>query len=253
MLPIRQAHHVTIDFEELDYQQTPLGELILRRRGEPLLKGREVFEVKLGEAFLMSSLFTDGEVALADLALARLTFTKLDVVVGGLGLGYTAAAALKHDALASLLVVEALAEVIDWHRRGLVPLGETLMSDPRCRLVNGDFFALATLSATGFDEQCPGRRFHAVLLDIDHSPRHRLGERSGTFYQARALRKLATHLHPGGVFGLWSNDPPDKDFLVSLEAVFERSCAHVVEFDNPYQGRASACTVYLAHAATTGS
>ena len=242
---------MTIDFEELDYQQTPLGELILRRRAELLLNGQEVFEIKLGETFLMSSLFTHGEVALADLALARLNCTGLDVVVGGLGLGYTAAAALNHEALASLLVVEVLSEVIDWHKRGLVPLGETLMSDPRCRMVNGDFFALATLDAAGFDEHCPGRRFHAVLLDIDHSPRHWLDERSSAFYQPPALRKLATHLHPGGVFGVWSNDLPDEDFLTSLETVFERSWAEVVTFHNPYQDREAACTVYLAQAAAT--
>ena len=58
------------DFEELDYQETPLGELVLRRRSEPRLAGRQVFEVKLGDAFLMSSLFTAGEEALATHALA---------------------------------------------------------------------------------------------------------------------------------------------------------------------------------------
>src|SRR4051794_13508404 len=57
------------DFEELDYRETPLGELSLRRRRILSLGGREIFEVKLGEAFLMSSLFHEVEVALADLAL----------------------------------------------------------------------------------------------------------------------------------------------------------------------------------------
>ena len=82
-------------FEELDYQATPIGALSLRRRREPRL-GVDVFEIKLGEEFLMSSLFTESEIALARLGLAGLAGRDLDVVVGGLGLGYTANAVLEH-------------------------------------------------------------------------------------------------------------------------------------------------------------
>src|SRR6202034_4392351 len=108
---------------------TPLGELTLRRRRIRALDGLEVYEVKLGDAFLMSSLFHEVEVALADLGLAAANAPELDVVVGGLGLGYTAIAALNHPAVRSLLVVEALEAVIDWHQRGLVPLGPQLTAD----------------------------------------------------------------------------------------------------------------------------
>src|SRR5687767_6131565 len=134
---------MSIDFAELDFRATPLGDLSLRRRRVLALDGLEVFEVKLGDAFLMSSLFHEVEVALADLGLAALDSSNLDVVVGGLGLGYTARAALKHPTVRSLLVVDALDAVIEWHQRGLVPLGPELTGDPRCRFVHGDFFALA--------------------------------------------------------------------------------------------------------------
>jgi len=129
-----------LNFEELDYRQTALGELILRRRlslalgGREIfevklndeylmsslilrrrlslaLGGREIFEVKLNDEYLMSSLFHEAEVALADLGLAGLTGDGWDIVVGGLGLGYTAAAALKYDQVARMIVVEALAPV----------------------------------------------------------------------------------------------------------------------------------------------
>ena len=76
-------------FEELDYRPTPIGALSLRRRRE-LTLDTDVYEIKLGEEFLMSSLFTASEVALARLGLADLGHAGLDVVVGGLGLGYTA-------------------------------------------------------------------------------------------------------------------------------------------------------------------
>jgi spermidine synthase len=234
------------DFAELDYRRTPLGELILRRRRLLALGGLEVFEVKLGGAFLMSSLFHEVEVALADLGLAALDAPELDVVVGGLGLGYTAVAALAHPAVRSLLVVEALDAVIDWHRRGLVPLGPQLTADPRCRLLLGDFFALA---ASGLDPENPGRLFHAVLLDIDHSPRNLLHPRHGAFYEVEGLRRLAAQLHPGGVFALWSDDPPDQDFMAALNTLFPATKAHVVRFPNPLLDHDSASTVYVARKA----
>ncbi|MBS1269399.1 MAG: Polyamine aminopropyltransferase [Gammaproteobacteria bacterium] len=234
----------TLDFEELDYGATPLGELILRRRRDPRLPARDVYEVKLGDEFLMSSAFTEGEVALADRGLAELKGRELDVVVGGLGLGYTANAVLRHASVRSVIVIEALARVIDWHRRALVPLGEALTRDPRCRLVQGDFFTRVG-SESGFDEQSPGRRFDAVLVDIDHSPRRWLNAGHRSFYEPAGLRHVAGHLHPGGVFALWSNDLPDGTFEQALDAVFAARDSHVVTFDNPYTGGKSACTVYV--------
>jgi len=234
---------MSVNFEELDYQQTELGELVLRRRRLVSLKGADVFEIKLGDSFLMSSLFTEVEVALARLALSELHADRLEVVVGGLGLGYTARAALEHPAVKSVVVIEALAAVIDWHRRGLVPLGKQLTADPRCRVVKGDFFKLAT---TFFDPENPGKRFHAILLDIDHSPRSLLHQRHRTFYEAEGLRQVAGQLRPGGVFAMWSDDPPDEEFLEALADAFVDARAHIVSFHNPLMDCQSASTVYVA-------
>jgi spermidine synthase len=223
---------------------TPLGAISLRRRRDPLV-GTDVYEVKLDDDFLMSSLFTVGEVEMARLALARLPGHEPDVAVGGLGLGYTAHAVLEHASVRSLIVVEALAEVIDWHRQALIPLGESLTSDPRCRMVHGDFFALLDGRA-GLDPHQPGRRFHAILVDIDHSPRHMLHHRHAGFYAADGARRLASLLHPGGVFALWSNDPPDADYTAVLADVFDTTAAELVTFHNPLQAREAANTIYLA-------
>ena len=237
---------MSTDFSELDYRKTPLGDLVLRRRKVRELDGLEVFEVKLGEAFLMSSLFHEVEVALADLGISRLEGGDFDVVVGGLGLGYTARAALKHASVRSLVVVDFLLPVIEWHKQGLVPLGNEITADPRCRLVHGDFFALAAEPESGFDLVNPGRRFHAVLLDIDHSPKNLLHERHAGFYSEEGLRRLASHIYPGGVFALWSDDAPDAEFLTVLKKAFTGCEAHVVRFHNPLLERESASTVYLA-------
>ncbi|MET0896534.1 MAG: spermidine synthase [Mycobacterium sp.] len=231
-------------FVELDWAETLMGVISLRRRIEPSLNV-EVYEVKLGDEYLMSSLFTVAEVELARLGLAEAGDSGLDVVVGGLGLGYTAQTALSDPRVHSLLVVEALGEVISWHQRALLPDTAELASDPRVRLQQGDFFAMAD-SAAGFDPQTPGRRFHAVLLDIDHTPRHVLHPSHSAFYTPAGLRKLVAHLHPGGVFALWSDDPPDADFEAVLAEVFDRAQASVVRFPNPLTGGHSTNTVYVA-------
>jgi len=231
-------------FEELDYRATPIGALSLRRRRE-LRLGIDVFEIKLGEDFLMSSQFTSSEIALARLGLAELSGRNLDVAVGGLGLGYTARAVLEHPQVGSLLVVEALEAVIDWHQQGLVPLGPELTGDARCRFVHGDFFALAK-SDPGFDPDAPGRRYDAVLVDIDHSPDLLLDPRNASFYQPEGLRQLAARLRPGGVFGLWSNALPDAAFTARLADCFAQARAEAVTFHNPLQDRPFTQSVYLA-------
>lgn len=243
---------MTIEFEELDYQETPLGAISLRRRADPRLGGKILYEVKLGDEFLMSSLFTAAEIQLAKLGLAALEGTCLDIVVGGLGLGYTAVAVLENPSVRSLRVIEVMEPVIDWHRRGLVPFGKQLMSDPRCTLVHDDFFEVAA-SSDGFNPASSTRLVHAVLLDIDHSPSHWLNPGNGTFYTATGLRDLADKLHPGGIFGLWSNDPPDAEFTRLLNAVFQSSESHIVTFPNPYLDRESSNTVYLARKANSAN
>ncbi len=234
--------------EELAWEPTPIGEVSLRRR-QDTVTGVDIFEVKLGDEYLMSSLFTVAEIALADLALGWLgrrtsPTTGWDVVVGGLGLGHTAAAVLADERVRELVVVDALAPVISWHRRELVPLGRALTTDPRCRLELGDFFAMSR--GSGFDPDTPDRRFDAVLVDIDHSPRHQLAAGNADFYTVDGVRRLAARLTPGGVFGLWSNDPPDQEHLDVLRTVFTNVAAEVVAFPNPLQQRPATNTVYLA-------
>ncbi len=231
-------------FEELDYQSTPLGEIVLRRRADPRLQGLIIYEVLLGEEFLMSSLFTEAEIELASLALKGLPENSVDVVVGGLGLGYTAAAALKEPALKSLKVIEVMEAVIKWHKQEMVPVGETLNKDSRCELMHADFFARAMSDSNSFDDS--GEKVHAVLLDIDHSPTHWLNSENKRFYSKAGLKAMANKIHPAGVFGLWSNDPPDLEFTALLESIFESVEYHVVSFANPYTDEQSSNTVYIA-------
>jgi spermidine synthase len=223
-------------FEELDWQQTPMGDLTLRRRTEPTL-GVEIFEVKLGEEFLMSSLFTVAEEQLATLGLAVTRGDGLAVLVGGLGLGYTAVTALRDPRVASVTVIDALPAVIDWHERELLPTSTELVRDARTTLVLDDFFALMRRE--------PVERYDAILLDVDHTPRHQLDPSHADLYEVAGLRALAAHLRADGIFALWSDDPPDNEFMAKLAVVFDECVAHVVDFANSLTGGTSSNTVYV--------
>lgn len=231
-------------FEELDYQKTQIGDLVLQRRKMLSLGGRQIYEVKLGEDYLMSSLFHESEVALADIPLRALNGEGWDVVIGGLGLGYTAAAALKFKQLQRLIVVEALAPVIEWHRRGLVPNGKILTDDERCVYHQADFFALAR--GGGFDPKVDHVRFDAILLDVDHTPESWLHSSHKDLYAVSGLRRLKSFLKPQGIFALWSNDPPKDAFLKSLSTVFQSAVGTSVQFDNPLMQTVATNGIYLA-------
>jgi spermidine synthase len=237
---------VSSRFAELDRTPTPMGDLVLRRRLEPTLLV-DVYEVKLGDEYLMSSLFTASEVELATLGLAAARGAPLDVVVGGLGLGCTAHAALGDDRVRALWVIDALEPVIGWHRRHLLPLSLDLTADARCELVHADFFATIA-GGLPFGAGAP-EQVDAVLVDIDHSPRHHLDPSHAHFYEPAGLGRLAARLRPGGIFGLWSDDPPDEAFTGTLHSVFEAADATVVGFPNPHTGEESFSTIYLARTA----
>ena len=231
-------------FEELGWQATPLGVISLRRRFDPSLRA-DIYEVKLDDEHLMSSLFTVAEKELARLGLARTPGPALDVLVGGLGLGYTAQEALRCNRIRTLTVIEYSEAVLDWHRRDLLPDTVGLAGDCRVTLVCADFFAGAT-DSVGFDPDSPARTYDAILLDIDHSPRHVLNDAHSAFYTYEGLGAMSSRLVPGGTFAMWSDDPPDDDFTTLLGSVFTDVGAQSVWFDNPITRGRSAATIYLA-------
>ena len=148
------------------------------------------------------------------------------------GTGYTAAAALEFACVRRLVVVELLAPVIDWHLGRLVPTAGTLLDDPRCTFLEGDFFKLVAPGASAEHEEC----YDAILLDIDHSPESWLHARHGGFYTSRGLVGIFEHLRPGGVFGIWSASEPSQWFLDLMGSVLPDVRSNEVSFFNPHVG-----------------
>ncbi len=204
-----------MSLEILAYEPTSLGVLCLRRRELLSRPGTVVTEVTLNHEFLMSSYLTESESALGAIGVALAQETagqrKLDVLVGGLGLGYTAAAALQSEQVGSVEVVEFLPQVIGWMKEGLVPLAAQLNSEPRLRISNGDIYArLAEPAMQSFD---------LIAIDVDHSPDDVLGGQSEGFYSVAGLETAKKHLTPGGVLGVWSY-AASTPLLDNLQTVF---------------------------------
>jgi spermidine synthase len=211
------------NLEILAYESSPLGLLCLRRRELLSQPGVVVTEVTLNHEFLMSSLYTDSERALASTALARHGGDDLKVMVGGLGLGYTAHAALSSESVALVEVVELLPQVIDWLRQGLVPLSPELNDESRLVVTQGDVYQ--RLAGP------PNELFDVILIDVDHSPDERLGEESLPFYTAQGLQTAKEHLTPDGVLAVWSY-AESSPFADALREVFEQVHVEPVSYDN---------------------
>ena len=200
------------ELEILAYEETPLGVLCLRRRELLSKPGTVVTEVTLNHEFLMSSYHTDSERALARLGVEIHGGKGLKVLIGGLGLGYTADAALRCEEVQSVEVIELLGEVIGWLQDGLLPLSETLVGDARLQIVEGDGYRKMW--------QEPTSTYDLILIDIDHSPDDRLGAVDASFYSDEGLKKARRHLAPGGVIGIWSYEE-NQPFADAMAATFD--------------------------------
>ncbi len=216
------------NLEILAYETTPLGPLCLRRRELLSKPGTCVTEVTLNHEFLMSSMYTDSERALARTALQMHTAQgPLKVLVGGLGLGYTAREALQSPRVAQVEVVELLPQVIDWLTNGLVPLSTELCSamsqDGPLIVTQGDVYRrLANPPETHFD---------IIMIDVDHSPEERLDNLSAKFYTVQGLLNAKQHLAPGGILAVWSY-AKSSPFAEALRTVFNQVHVEPVTYEN---------------------
>jgi spermidine synthase len=228
----------TTNLDVLAYSPSPIGAICLRRRELLASPGTIVTEITVDQHLLMSSHHTESERALSRLALQHHEGSEgLDVLVGGLGLGYTAKEALDSPAVAHVNTVEFLPQVLEWFRDGLVPLSEEMNADPRLELTQGDIYAMLA--------EPPERRYDLILIDVDHSPDEPLAEANATFYTEKGLEQAKQHLSPGGLLGVWSY-ADSSPFEKSLRAVFPRVGVEPVRFENELTDELETNWLFLA-------
>ena len=170
------------DVHELARARTPQGEIALRRRGA-------VHELIVNGVFAMDSAEVTSELALADAAGAARV-----VVVGGLGLGFTAARLLERGAR-TVHVVELARPLIDWALEGVTEQLERVAHDPRVRLHHADIAEWLPRRDDSFD---------AILLDVDNGPGFLIHDHNARVYAADWLAGAVARLAPGGLLVIWS-------------------------------------------------
>jgi len=181
------------------------GELSLHQRGDE-------FSIRIkGHGELMNSRIHGSEDALAELTCARLVgCDKPRLLIGGLGMGFTLAAALQDAGKQSQVVVaELVPAVVEWNRG---PLGEHAghpLRDPRVKVCEEDVADILMNEQQAYD---------AILLDVDNGPEGLTRKENDRLYSINGLNKAYAALRPQGVLAVWSAGP-DKKFLQRLRKV----------------------------------
>jgi len=228
------------ELDVIDHVESSVGVIILSRRLAPV---EGVIELSLEHHLLMSSAVTVSECELATRAVQMHGGSNLDVMIGGLGLGYTAKAALDTGRVARVEVVELVGGVITWFERGQIPLGAELAKDPRFHATEDDVFARL--------RRAPDVKHDLLLIDVDHSPDHRLAAPSDGFYTQADLSLAAQHLAPGGVFGLWSTSQSPR-FETELRKTFDDVRVEAIDFFNETTGYPETNWLFLARPPSLG-
>jgi spermidine synthase len=179
----------------LDTAQVPGGggELRLMRRGDE-------FAIMLGSNQLMSSRLSGSEEALATLACERIrTRERPQILIGGLGMGFTLRAALAAlGTKAQVTVAELVPAVVTWARGPMAEVFGRSLTDPRVSIRETDVSHLIRASRSMFD---------AILLDVDNGPEGLTREANDALYDRDGLNAARAALHPGGVLAVWSSGP----------------------------------------------
>lgn len=200
------------EHELLERAEMPDGtEFALIREGEHFL-------VRVAGRALMSSHVPDSEEALADLAFREVPDPD-NILVGGLGLGFTLRATLDQmSEYASVTVSELVPYLVEWNRKHLGQLNEYPLDDPRCEVVVEN--VLDTIKSS------PGE-FDMILLDVDNGPVALSNEDNGRIYSTTGMRACHTALRPGGILAVWSAGPSSKFERTLRNAHFEVEVARV--------------------------
>ena len=200
-------------FEELDWQQTPMGEISLRRRLEPHAAGRRLRGQARRGVPHVEPVHRRRDRAGPPRAGRRRRATASTSSSAAWASATPRSPRSRTPRVRSLAVVEALAEVIAWHERRLLPDVDGLTADPRTRLVAGRLLRARGGRGRLRRRRRPDRAPRRPPRHRPHPAARAAPQPRGLLHRRRAARGCAATCTPGGVFALWSDDPPDEDFL----------------------------------------
>lgn len=224
-----------MEYVEVARAESERGELVLRERRDA--GGPAALELRANGVFVMDTVETTTEVVLATAALA-LVAEPADVLIGGLGLGFTLQTVAGSPEVERVTVIEIEEALVGWMRDGTIPHGRALLADERVRVVVADI-------ATAVVEARPAS-FDLILLDVDNGPGYLVHAANAALYQEAFLARVRDVLRPGGALAVWSAaEAPD--LAATLGSVFGDAVVqpHAVDL----QGRDEAYWLYAARKA----
>jgi spermidine synthase len=226
-----------VEYVDVARALTERGEIVLRRRfddDEPEHTGG-VLELRVNGVFVVDSFENSTEVALAGAALAEAADPR-HVLVGGLGLGFTAHEVLSDHRVERVTVAEIEEPLVQWFRDGRIPHGPAYLADGRLGVAVADVQQVVTESPPG--------TFDLVLLDVDNGPDFLVFESNAAIYEKVFLRQVETTLRPDGTLVIWSSTESPQ-LAESLRSVFGNSTTQSLPVT--LQGRDE---TYYLHCAT---
>jgi spermidine synthase len=197
-----------MEYVEVARTESERGELVLRERRED--GAAPVLELRANGVFVMDTLEFATEQALATAGL-ELVEEPRDVLVGGLGLGFTMHQVLADHRVERCTVVEIEEDLVGWMRDGTIPHGQTMLADARANPVVAD--------VTRVLGEARDASYDLILLDVDNGPNFLVHESNRRVYQRPFLEQAQRILRPGGVLVVWSMDRSE-ELEDTLRAVF---------------------------------
>lgn len=194
-------------YVEVARAESERGELVLRRRVED--RAPDVLELRANGVFVMDSRETGTEIRLAEAALEQVEEPR-EVVIGGLGLGFTLQRVLADPRVERVTVVEIEEDLVGWMRDGTVAHGPGILADKRVRIVVGDI-SMAVAEATS--------TYDLLLLDVDNGPAFLVHDQNAALYEREFLVGTSRILNPGGALAVWSSSR-STELHAAMEQVF---------------------------------
>jgi spermidine synthase len=221
------------EYVEVARAESERGEIVLRRRIEE--HAADALELRVNGVFVMDTRETTSEIELAAAALALVEDPR-DVVVAGLGLGYTLHRVLDDHRVEQVKVVELEEALIGWMRDGTIPHGRALLADRRVHIVNADVVVAVAEATSTYD---------LVLLDVDNGPGYLVHEANSALYEVDFLASTKGILNPVGALVVWSANPAP-GLATAMEQVFGNCTEH--RYDVLLQDRREEYFLYLSRA-----
>ena len=226
------------EYTEVARAESERGEIVLRERRAPDSTARApvVLELRVNGIFVMDTLEDSSEKGLATAALKQVEHPR-NVVVGGLGLGFTMHEVLGDSRVEKLVVVEVEDALVQWMRDGTVPHGPSYLADERLTVMTADIrVAMA---------EAPPAAYDLVLLDVDNGPGFLVYDDNEAIYQREFLDQTRKCLRPGGAVVIWS---AAESTLLRAEMQDAFGNVVAIPYDVTLQNRAEQYWLYLSRA-----